>query len=305
MSDVLSVLAQLLHVALMVAAAPALAGVERALAALISGAPVPSPLRPWRDLARLSRKQAMTVETASWLFRAAPAAGFGLTVLAAALVPSFVLGMALAPWSDLLTVAALLTLAHLTLLLAALDAGSGRAGAAVAERMRWEVAAWVVLLPAVMALALLAGSTNLDQIVTTQQEALPAPHAAAALVCVGLLAVALTDGGGDRAALDQDYAGLDLAVLNGTAALRRLVWLNLAGLVFLPVGIAPPEAGLATWVIGLTGWAARLGVLVAVLAAVRVVIGRLPVRWMPRILGLAGLLGAIAVILALSRAGAA
>ncbi|MGE0417736.1 MAG: NADH-quinone oxidoreductase subunit H [Acetobacteraceae bacterium] len=305
MTAVLAGMAQVLHIALLLSAAPMLMGFERAATAVLSGAAMPSPLVPWRDLARLGRKQPSTVETASWLCRAAPSAGFACTLLAAALVPTFSLGLLLAPWADLLTITGLLLLARLAGLLAALDPGSGRAGMAVAQRARQGVLAETVILLVVMALALLAASTNLDQIGVLQVEAAFAPHVAAALGFVALLAVAVTDTAGDDAALTLEAAGRDLAVLRMTEALRRLTWLNLALLAFLPIGLAPPDGGILAWGIGLVVWIVRLAAVVLVLAVLRAVVGRMPARWTAGVLSLAGLLGALAVVLALSRAGAA
>ncbi len=305
MTLALAVLAQLLHLVLLMVAAPALLVLDRAVVAVLSGGPLPRPLQPWRDVVRLARKQGMVAETSSWLFRAAPAIGCGATVVAAALVPSFALGMVLAPWADLLAILGLLALGRLVLLLAALDPGTGQGGAAVARHMHLAVPAEVALMLAAMALALLSGSGNLAQIAAAQLDAVPAPHVSAALACLAVLAVALTESGTDAAALRQEYSGFDLAVLDGTDALRRLVWLNLIALVLLPVGLAAPDAGLAAWAVGVPGWIGRLLVLGVAVSGVRAILGTIPAHWAARLLGLAGVLGALAVILALSRTGAA
>ena len=68
-------------------------GFIRLVKARLLGRAGPSPLQPWRDLARLFRKQSVVAEGASWLFRAAPSTAFAATFAAALLVPSFVLGM--------------------------------------------------------------------------------------------------------------------------------------------------------------------------------------------------------------------
>ncbi len=53
----------------------------------------PSVLQPYRDLARLLRKEVVLAENASWLFRVAPYLIFAATWVAAALVPTFATGL--------------------------------------------------------------------------------------------------------------------------------------------------------------------------------------------------------------------
>ena len=72
MSLLLALIAQILHGALMLAAGPLVVGFIRLVKARLLGRAGPSPLQPWRDLARLFRKQPVVAEGASWLFRAAP-----------------------------------------------------------------------------------------------------------------------------------------------------------------------------------------------------------------------------------------
>ena len=86
-----------------------------------------SVLLPWRDLVRLSRKTAVLPESASPVLSLAPAVGLSATICAAALVPSFTLGTALAPLADGMVVASLLSLARVAATLGALDTGSALA----------------------------------------------------------------------------------------------------------------------------------------------------------------------------------
>ena len=102
MSVVVALLAQLLHIGLMLLAAPLVVGLIRKVKARLLGRIGPPILQPWRDLARLARKQPVLAENASWVFSGAPAVAFTATLAAAALVPSFALGMTGAPLADLL-----------------------------------------------------------------------------------------------------------------------------------------------------------------------------------------------------------
>src|SRR6185436_16320756 len=85
----LAVALQLVQLALVLVLAPALTGLVRKLKARLLGRRGPPLLQPYRDLAKLLRKEAVIAENASWLFRAAPYMMFALMWLAAALVPTF------------------------------------------------------------------------------------------------------------------------------------------------------------------------------------------------------------------------
>ena len=57
MNLVIGFIAQILHIALMIVAAPTLIGVIRWMQARLVGSAGPPILQPWRSLARLLRKQ--------------------------------------------------------------------------------------------------------------------------------------------------------------------------------------------------------------------------------------------------------
>ena len=76
---------QLVQLALVLAAAPLLTGFVRKLKAHLVGRQGPPLLQPYRELARLLRKDVVLAESASWLFRAAPYLIFATTWVAAAL----------------------------------------------------------------------------------------------------------------------------------------------------------------------------------------------------------------------------
>ena len=130
MTIILSLLAQILHIGLMIVAAPTVAGAldwldASAERAIRSADPV-ALARPGASVAQAP----MTVESVSVVSRLAPALGLGATLSAAALVPSFTLGMALAPLADVLVIVSLLTVARVAAGLGALDSGAALPGLA-------------------------------------------------------------------------------------------------------------------------------------------------------------------------------
>jgi formate hydrogenlyase subunit 4 len=94
-------------------------------------------------------------------------------------------------------------------------------------------------------------------------------------------------------------------MVRGIAALRRVVWFNLIGALFLPVGMAQADGGPVGWLVGLGSWAGRmLGFCVAV-AVLRAVAGPLQWQSVPAFLGVATLLALLAAMLVLASSVAA
>lgn len=272
MNLIIGAIAQLLHVALMAAAAPTLVGIIGWMQARCSGRVGPSVIQPWRDLSKLWRKQTIIAESASDVTALAPLAGAAATAVAACLVPSFALGMTLAPFADVVLIAGLLVLARCSLALAAMDAGVAIAGMAASRVMLLACMSEPALLLVGFVLALLAGSANLDIIAGMQLEAdwrIPVILLLAAVLPAAFIDSALPD-----MALKEDLSGGELALVKATAALRLLVWFDLLGAMFVPFGMAPSGVTPLAWPLGLACWLARTLVLAALLVLVRVVFGR-------------------------------
>jgi formate hydrogenlyase subunit 4 len=302
MSLLLSLLAQILHVALLVVAAPLAAGVTDWLQARLGGRSGPSVLLPWRDLVRLSRKTPMEMDSGSVVARMAPAVALGATVSAAALVPSFAVNMALWPLADMLVIVSLLMVARVTLVLGALDAGAARSGLAAQQSSALAVPAEAALVASVFALALMGGSFNLDLIISQARDGGLAPAVAAAVVLATLLALAAIDGDLADRGLDQSLAGTGLATARLACWLRRLVWLDLIGGLALPLSLGLAGAGPVDWGFGLLCWCVKLAAFVACLSGIQAMLGRMqPVRG-PHLAAAAVLLAAVAAVLVLASA---
>jgi formate hydrogenlyase subunit 4 len=306
---VFSLIAQLLHTALVLAAAPVLTGVLALFEARLQGRIGPHPLQPWRDLLRLFRKQSVLAENVSWLFQAAPAVAFAATAVAAMLVPSFALGMTTAPAADLLVIAGLMMLARCVVALAAMDTGAAFGGIGASRSMFVAVFAEPALLVVFFVFALLAGSTNLDAVAALREGG---ARASLGLALPALLAVALAETGrvpaDGRAAAELamleaaaalEYSGRLLALLEATAELRLLVWLSLIAVVFVPFGVAPAGASPGLWLAGLVAWAAKFFLLVAALAVFQTAVARMRLFRVPEFLGVALLLALLAAALVL------
>jgi formate hydrogenlyase subunit 4 len=310
MTILVSLLLQIVHVAMLLVAAPLLVGLIRRAKARLVGRAGPPILQPYRDLLRLARKQPVLAENASVLFRAAPLASFAATAAAAALVPSFALGMATAPIADLLVIAGLLTIARVAIALAAMDVGTAFGGIGASREMSFAAFAEPALLLVFLTLMLLAGSTNLNLIAGLLRDGSLGLRVSLGLALASMLAVAVAENG--RIPVDNpashlelgmvheamllEYSGSDLALIEATAALRLLLWFSLIAAIFIPFGIAPDGAGPLAWAVGLAAWAAKMLGLAVVLAVFETSTAKMRVFRVPEYLGIAVLLGLLAAI---------
>ncbi len=306
-----SLVTQILHFALMLAAAPLLVGAVRWLKSRLMGRRGPHPLQPWRDILKLLRKRPVLAESASPVSRVAPYLALGATLLAAVLVPSFAFGMVLAPMADLLLIGGLLALSRVALALNGHDAGTPFGGLGAAREMTFAVFAEPALLVCVMVFAVLIGSTNLNAIGHGLADGQMGLRVSLLFAAVALVAVALAENA--RVPVDNpathleltmvheamllEASGRHLALWEMQAALKLLVWLGLLAALFLPFGTAAPGSGPFAWGLGLVLWAGKIGLLALALAVFESAIAKMRVFRVPEFLGGALMLALLAAAL--------
>ena len=311
MTALASILTQLLHLVLVLAAAPVVLGGVRWLKARLMGRVGAHPLQPLRDFLKLLRKQPALAENASWISRAAPYAAAGTALAALALVPSFARGMALMPLSDLVLLAGLLAFGRIALALAGLDVGTAFGGIGAAREMSFAALAEPALLLAVMSFAILAGTTGLEGIAAIFQEGALGLRVSLGLSLIALVAVAMAENA--RIPVDNpathleltmvheamllEVSGRHLALWEAAAALRLTFWLALLAAIFLPFGTAPAGWAPLGWLIGLLAWGAKMALLCIALATFESAIAKMRVFRVPEFLGAALLLGLLGAIL--------
>jgi formate hydrogenlyase subunit 4 len=290
MTILLSILAQLLHMAAVLIAAPLLTGL---VGRLSHRRAAPDMLLPWNSVLRLLRKQPIRAIGTSVVARRAPLMAMILAVLTVSLVPSFCVGMASAPLTDLLTIAGLLILGRVVVVLAAMDAGTGGGAVAATEIARLGLAAEPVLLLAVLAIGLAAGAGNLDAILAMRAEGLVPGTPAVMLAMAALALLGWSDGQSPK--IDAFFSGPHLALLRVSEQIRLLTWCDLVGGLALPYGMATVTGGFSAWVIGVLAWIGRTLLAAALLALVRNIATTARVR---TVLALAAALCGIAAVLA-------
>jgi len=198
----------------------------------------------------------------------------------------------------------LLSLARAAACLAALDTGSAESGLMAQRSCTMAVLSEPALLLLVFGLALMGGGFNIDLIIGQQRDGILTRAAASALAVTCLLALSFIDIT-SPIRLDLDISGIDLAMSRFADWLRRVIWIDLIGGLFLPVGMAGPDAGLIGWGAGILAWTLRLVLAALCLSAVQTLIGPIAQRETPNLIGIAALLALLAVIMVLSSAGMA
>ncbi|MBV9247990.1 MAG: NADH-quinone oxidoreductase subunit H [Acetobacteraceae bacterium] len=295
---------QCLNVLLVASAALLIPGLLDWIETRLCGGSGAGLIHGWSDLLRLVRKETVSAVNASLAAKAAPCMCFASVALSSILVPTFALGMAFAPVSDLLVIAGLLAFGHVILSLAAMDSGTSNGGLAAMRMARTAGMAEPALFLLTIALGLLGGSTNLDVITGLQREGALQPATASALAAVALVLIALAQQDGCFARAAREFSGPDLALLRATDALRLVLWLDLLFAVFLPVGLAAPDAGVVGWLRGTAYWLLKLAICIPALALARVMLGRVWPSETRTYAGIAILAALLAVLLALASSGA-
>ena len=260
------------------------------------------------------RKRPVLPGPASWLFEGAPFACLSAVFVAALLVPSFALGMATAPVSDLIVLTGLLASDRCALALAGYETGTALGGMGASRMVLAAVWAAPATVLVVLLLTTLAGTSNLDAACAALREApqglaVAGLPAAAALAVVGFVMAGRGHGGpplasmGDAATLE--YSGPALAVVTFAGQLRTLVWISLFAALVLPFGLAPAGAGPLAWGIGAVAWVVKAGVLGVTVTMLDTVAAGLTVARVPAALGIAAALAFLAAVFLFASQGLA
>ena len=291
------------------AGAPLLTGVMRQVRARLEGRAGPGIGQPWRDLRKLARKEPVTPDGTSELFRIAPLVLLATTAVVAAVVPFVTAASAIGPAGDLFAVAALLAMGTATLALAAIDTGTAFGGMGASREMTIMALVEPTVLMSVFALSVRAGSTSLAAIVTaTLHDPGRVLTPASLLAAVALAVVTIAETGRlpvdnpathleltmVHEAMTLEYAGPDLALVELASSMRLVVFLGLLATLFVPWGIATSTAPLAV-AGGLAAFAVKIGLLGAALAAGEVFMAKLRLFRVPELLAGSFLLALLAV----------
>jgi formate hydrogenlyase subunit 4 len=311
MALILNLAVQAAQMMLVLALAPVLTGFVRKVKARLLRRQGPPLIQPYRDLARLLRKEVVLANTASWLFRAIPYLMFAATWVAAALVPTFATGLMFSWSADLIVIIALLGLARFFLALAGLDVGTSFGGIGSSREVMIASLAEPAMLMIVFTLALVAGSTQLSTMASFLASGEPGLRVSLGLALIALVMVAIAENA--RIPVDNpathleltmvheamvlEYSGRHLALIDLSAELKLLLYISLISCVFLPWGIAAAGAGIAALLIAVIAYLAKLVICGFLLAVFETSIAKMRVFRVPEFLGAALMLGLLATLL--------
>jgi len=295
--------------ALFVGAAPLLAGWVKRVKCHMQNRAAPALWQPYRDLAKLFRKDMVLAENASWLFRATPYIVFGAMSLAAAAVPLVAVDLPTGAIADVIVLVGFFALARFFTALAGMDIGTAFGGMGSSREMTIAALAEPAMLMAVFTLSMTAGSTNLSSAIHYVLDAglVLRPSFLFALLALAMVAVAETG----RVPVDNpathleltmiheamilEYSGRHLALIEWAAQIKLMIYAVLVANIFWPWGIAQEFTSEALG-IGVVAIATKLTALAVVLVVWETVLAKLRIFRVPPFLGFAFLLSLLGML---------
>jgi len=304
-------LVQLLQVLLVIGIAPGLTGLIRWVKARLQRRRGPPLLQAYYDLARLSRKEVVMAEHASWLFRSVPYLAFTSVWTAAALVPTFSTSLLFGPAADLIALVALLGSARFVLALGSLDIGTSFGGMGASREMMIASLAEPAMLMVVFTVSIFAGTTFLPAAAEVVRNHHAIIHVSMLLIVITMVIVALAENA--RIPVDNpathleltmvheamvlEYSGWYLALIEATASIKLVLYLSLFSCLFLPWGMASANSTAVEVLAGIGIWIGKLGLGGILLAVFETCIAKMRLFRLTDLIGGGFLLGLLSVIL--------
>jgi len=300
--------AQMLLVLLL---APLFTGFVRKVKARLLRRQGPPLIQPYLDLVRLTRKEVVLADSASWLFRVIPYVVFAATWVAASLIPTFRTDLLFSWSADLIAITALLGSGRFFLALAGMDVGTSFGGIGSSREVMIASLAEPATIMIVFTLALIAGSTQLSTMAAFMASPAVGLRVSLGLALIALVMVAIAENG--RIPVDNpathleltmvheamvlEYSGRHLALMELAASLKLLLYVSLIACLFAPWGIESAAAAVPTLALGAAAYVGKLAVGGFLLAVFETSIAKMRVFRVPEFLGVALMLGLLATLL--------
>lgn len=302
----MDILLLILQLGILLLGAPLVQGLIKTSKARWQGRRGPHPLQPWRDILKLLSRESVVSDQASWLFRWAPAVYAGATLTAALLVPTVARRSAAPGLGDAIVFVGLLALARFAVALAGLDTASNFGGMGSSREVAFAALVEPALLLVLIGAALPSGSTAFGALVGDGRITPPA------LLAIGaLLIVVITETG--RVPIDNpdthleltmihegmllEYSGRPLGILHWASQIKQLTVLSLMAALFFPWGMAAgASAGAGALLVGLASYALKVSLLGLLLGAIESAFAKLRILRAPDLIGVASVLGVLAVV---------
>lgn len=244
---------ELVQAVMLIALAPLISGIVSKFKALMQGRIGASILQPYRDLAKLLKKDAVTSRNCSWLFRAVPYVCMASMIVLAMMTPFIYTGV-LAPFGDLVAAVYILTMFRFAMVLGGLEGGSTFGGMGSSREMMMSVLIEPALLLAIATLAVLSGAGTDMEDISSAIAAMGMTAAGPALILAGASFMITLLAENARIPFDNptthleltmvheammlEYSGRDLAFMEYGSMLRLTLFMAMIGSLFFPWGIA-------------------------------------------------------------------
>ena len=282
--------------------APLVPGVINRVKARMAGRAGRPLLQTYYDLAKLLKKGAVVSRTAGWMLGAGPAVSLAAVICGLLLVPGPGQNAPVRFTGDFMLLAYLLGLSRLALVLSALDTGSSFEGMGASREAAFSALAEPVLFLCFLSLGTAASGFSLSDMLGAAPAGVAAPQRLFLPVILFVLLLAENS----RIPVDDpnthleltmihevmvlDHSGPDMAHIVYGASLKLWLFSALVVLSVLPAGDMTAPAAWAAFVGGVFLTAVAVGVTESVMA-------RLRMERVPRLLGGAGALAALSLVL--------
>jgi len=269
----------LIQTLLFISLAPLLTGWIKYCKCYLQNRKSASIFQPYRDLWKLTHKQPVVSDQASWLFVISPYIIFSAMVLAASVVPLIAVDLPTAASADVIVLVGFFAFARFFLVLAGLDIGTAFGGMGASREMTISSLAEPALLMAIFTLTMTASSTNLSFAISyvLEQGTVLRPSFIFALFAMLLVAIAETgripvDNPATHLELTMiheamilEYSGRHLALIEWASQLKLMLYGVLIANIFFPWGIAE-QFNVSALAYGLLYIIGKLAVLALLLA---------------------------------------
>lgn len=263
--------------------------------------------QPYYNLIKLFSKGEVVSLTVSWIFRVTPFVVISSTLVAALLIPVFIVSSAAYYMGDFLALIFIFALGRFFLALAALDSGSSFGGMGSSREMFISSLVEPALCFTVFSLFLQFGSTNI--VVFSGMHALSVSSIIAA-VALFLVAIAETS----RIPVDNqethleltmvheamvlEYSGRSLALIELASHIKQMIWFFLIAQIIFP--ITTPSlislTGVFYWVLW---YFTRIFIIAIIVSLIEVSVAKMRLFRVADFLGFVSVLGIIAIICAI------
>jgi formate hydrogenlyase subunit 4 len=311
MALILEIAAQAFQMFLVVVVAPLMLGITRKVKARLLRRIGPSVLQPYRDLWKLMHKEALLADNASWLYRTVPYLSFAAIWVAAALIPTYSIGLIFSWSADIIAIVALLAMARFALTLAGMDVGTAFGGIGSSREMLIASLAEPAMLLVVFTVALVAGTTQLSAIADHMIHGTVGLRVSLGLGLFAFVFIAIAENA--RIPIDNpathleltmvheamvlEYSGRHLAMIEAAAAVKLTLYFSLLVCLFFPFGIATEDKSTMSLAIGISSYLAKIGILAVLLPIGETTVAKMRVFRYPVFLGGAFATAALAVFL--------